>query len=660
MCGIAGILDLTGRCDGVELRALAEAQNATLVHRGPDAGEVWTDPEAGVTFAHRRLSIIDLSPAGAQPMASSCGRFVIVYNGEAYNTEELRAELLAAGRTFRGHSDTEVIVEGCAVWGVRGALDRLNGMFAFAVWDRNDRVLFLARDRLGIKPLYWARTPRTFLFGSELKALLALPDCPRSIDRGAVVAFLRHAYVPAPGTIFDGVRKLPPGCLLTVPWRGEPREDAFWDLDAVATEARADPFAGTEGEGVAALDGMLRDAVKRQMVSDVPLGVFLSGGIDSSTVTALMQAQADRPVRSFSIGFAEAGYDESKHAAAVARYLGTDHTELTVTPAEARDLIPTLPDVYDEPFADSSQIPTLLLSRLTREHVTVALSGDGGDELFAGYSRHVAAQTFGDWMARTPRPMRSATAAAVKALPRGAWDTLFKLVPASRRPVHPGERIHKFADVLPEDAGGYYRRLITHWWKAADMVPQADDPLGLAWDADTKRRFTRSLDWMQYVDTLTYLPDDILTKVDRASMAVSLETRVPLLDHRVVAFSWRLPADMKVRDGQGKWLLRQVLDRYVPKTLIDRPKMGFGVPVDDWLRGPLRDWAENLLSESSLRKTGLVDPIPVRQAWAEHLSGRRNRQHELWSVLMLQAWHGRWAGKLVGAAVPAMAVHPGG
>ncbi len=566
----------------------------------------------------------------------------MVYNGEAYNAEDLRNELLAVGCKFRGHSDTEVILEGCAYWGVGGTLERLNAMFAFALWDRSTRTLVLARDRLGIKPLYWSSTGNTFLFGSELKALRDHPACPTELDRGAIAAFLRHNYVPAPHTALAGVHKLRPGRMLTIRNDGSVDEAGFWDFDSVVESGRSHPFAASDEEATEALESLLGDAVRRQMVSDVPLGVFLSGGVDSSLICALMQAHSDRPVRSFSIGFVEEDYSEARHAAAVAAHLGTAHTELYVTPKEARDVIPLLPDYYDEPFADSSQIPTYLLSKLTRQHVTVALSGDGGDELFAGYTRYLTAAKIGKYLECIPVPVRSLGAKGLRALRPTAWQVLFHAVPRSLRPAHPSDRIYKFADILTEDAGGFYRRLISHWWEPERLVPGSSEPLGPVWDRSLQGRFASSVDWMQYLDVLTYLPDDILTKVDRASMAVSLETRVPLLDHRVVEFAFGLPAHMKIRGGISKWLLRQVLYRHVPRVLVDRPKMGFGVPIGAWLRGPLRDWAEELLSSASLNRYGLLKTAPVRERWQEHLSGQRNWQYHLWDILMLQAWCARW------------------
>lgn len=638
MCGITGFVGIS---PGTNAEQAIRSMTAVLEHRGPDADGVWLDAPAGVAFGHRRLSIIDLSPAGAQPMVSICGRYVISYNGEIYNAEDIRDELTAIGNTqnYRGHSDTEVLLAAIAHWGPRAALERVIGMFDFALWDRQERCLVLARDRLGIKPLYWGTSGQGFVFASELKSIRAHPDFRPEIDTGAVASFMRHNYIPAPASIYKGVFKLEPGCLLFKKQGEAPRVERYWDLRDIACKGQAAPQGISDTEAVDEADRILRDAVKRRMAADVPLGAFLSGGIDSSTVAALMQAQSHTPVKTFSIGFDVNGYDEAPHAAAIARHLGTEHTELYVDPQQALDVIPRLPEIYDEPFADSSQIPTYLVSALTRHHVTVALSGDGGDEVFAGYTRY----TWGDLLHRrakyVPRPIRAAASRMIFMLGENAWDRILSTLPASILPSHPGQKMHKLADILAQpDDKSLYRRLITAWRNPADLVPGAKEASTIIWDDDMRRVMPAFMEYMQMLDTLTYLPDDILTKVDRASMAVSLEARVPLLDHRVVEFAWSLPRTMRVRQGQGKWILRQVLARNVPTELTDRPKMGFGIPVGKWLKGPLRDWAEDLLSPSSLAAGGLLNPSPVRAAWSEHLSGNRDRTTELWSVLMLQAW----------------------
>lgn len=639
MCGIAGFFESTGRTRANELRAVGLAMAETLRHRGPDAQAVWVDETTGIALGHARLSILDLSETGAQPMHSSCGRFVISYNGEVYNVVELRAELEKAGRSFRGHSDTEVIVEGFAVWGVKETVERLIGMFALATWDRRDRRLWLVRDRLGIKPVYWGFHNGRLLFASELKSLRAVPRWRGTLDRNALAAYLRYGYVPAPASIFQGINKLMPGTLLEYSGAGEPRIHAYWSLDAVAEAGRRDPLDLPDEEAAERLESLLADAVKRRLVSDVPLGAFLSGGVDSSTVAALMQVASSRPMRTFSIGFHEQSYNEAHHAKEVAAHLGTNHEEMYVTPSEAREVIPRLPTIYDEPFADSSQIPTYLVSRMTRRHVTVALSGDGGDELFAGYNRYTSGLRLASAIRGLPKAARQMLAASIRAVPPGIWDGVFSAVPARMRPRQPGDKMHKLAAVLPEDAIGFYRHLISQWDGAWRLVVGAKEPYHSLFDPAIRGRFDSDLSWMQFLDTRTYLPDDILTKVDRASMAVSLEARVPLIDHRVVELSWRLPEHQKVRNGTGKWLLRQVLYKHVPKALIERPKMGFGVPVDAWLRGPLKDWAADLLDPAAMKQAGILDAGPVTARWNEHLSGVRNWPQFLWNVLMFQAWH---------------------
>lgn len=640
MCGIAGLLDASGRYGDPAQHVQAMADS--LIHRGPDSSGVWHDRDAGVAFGHRRLSIVDLSNAGHQPMASANGRWTVTYNGEIYNASELRAELEAGGARFRGHSDTEVLVEACAQWGIEATLPKLIGMFTFGLWDSETRTLFLARDRLGIKPLYWGRFGDLFLFGSELKALRAHPGWTPAVDRNALASYMRHNYVPGPGSIYQDVGKLAPGHLLVAKAGAEPKISAFWSLQDVVRESQSPRLSLSDEAATDELENLLSDAVKRRMVADVPLGAFLSGGIDSSAVVALMQANASQPVRTFSIGFNEQGYNEAQHAKEVAAHLGTDHTELYVEPQHAMDTIPRMAEMFDEPFGDSSQIPTFLVSEMTRKHVTVALSGDGGDELFAGYVRYFQGVKLLPFIDRVPPPVRSAIAGAIRMLPPTAWSTLLQVVPDRWRPPQPGDKMHKLAGVLTEPGDGYYRYLVSHWTEPDKLVLGGNENRGPLWDPTVHDIVPDAIERMQYLDTITYLPDDILTKVDRASMAVSLEARVPLIDHRVVAFAWSLPPHLKVRDGSGKWLLRQVLERHVPRRLIDRPKMGFGIPIDSWLRGPLRDWAEDLLSEKRLREDGYFDPQPIREKWQEHLGGTRNWHYLLWDVLMFQLWKERW------------------
>jgi asparagine synthase (glutamine-hydrolysing) len=645
MCGIAGMVDWRAATSADALRSIADAMIETVRHRGPDAGDVWVEAEGGVALGQRRLAIIDLSPGGAQPMHSADRRFVITFNGEIYNYRDIRRELQAAGHSMRSDSDTEVLLEACALWGVEAAIERAIGMFAFALWDRKTRSLTLARDRLGIKPLYYAVSPERILFASQLKAFRPAPHWKPTIDEDAVVGYLRHAYIAQPRTIYREAEKLAPGHILTLREGSTPSPKCFWDLRgiAVAGQRRNDPVPDPR-EAADRLDALLRDSVKLRMIADVPLGAFLSGGIDSSTVVALMQAQSTRAVKTFSIGFHESGYDEAQCAKQVAAHLGTDHTEFYVEPRHALDVIPHLADWFDEPFADPSQIPTYLVSELTRKHVTVALSGDGGDELFAGYNRYVWAERLARAVNLVPRPLRGASAAALRALAPQTWNRLFGFVPAAWRPALPGDKLHKITTLLDNpQPDAIYRRLVSQWERPEEVAAAGREPRGPMWDPTIARDFHDLVPRMQFLDMITYLPDDILTKVDRATMAVGLEGRVPLLDHRVVAYSWSLPLEFKLRGGRSKWLLRQVLDRYVPRSLIDRPKMGFGVPIDAWLRGPLREWAESLLAPARLASDGFVRVEPVRRAWREHLEGSRNWQYPLWTVLMLQAWRARWA-----------------
>ncbi len=654
MCGIAGLIDIRRRLGGDDLRARAEAMADALRYRGPDDGGTWADAESGIAFGHRRLSIIDLSPAGHQPMASHDGRYVICYNGEIYNYRDLRAELEALGVTFRGHSDTEVFLAAVVAWGVAGALKRSNGMFAFALWDKAERALYLSRDRLGEKPLYFGWTKDAFLFGSEIKALAAWPGFAPKVDRGALALSLRLNYIPAPYSIYCGFYKLPAAVVLRLTPEMQSQDpglevlnrrfEPYWSAREVAQRGYADPFRGSDEDAVEALDACLREAVSSRMVSDVPLGAFLSGGIDSSSVVALMQAQSSRPVQTFSIGFHEAGYNEAEHAKAVAKHLGTDHTELYVTPQEARDVVPRLPELYDEPFSDSSQIPTFLVSQLARSKVTVSLSGDGGDELFGGYNRYFWSEEIWRKIGWMPAPARRMIAAFLTSAPPKTWQRMFDaaepVLPGPLRHPRAGEKVHKLARVLGEHGqAALYNNFISHWKTPDRIVIDSVEPPTTATDPAQWAGLDDYPSRMMYLDMITYLPDDILTKVDRASMAVSLEARVPLLDHRVVEFAWHLPLRHKIRDGQGKWALRQVLQRYVPRELIERPKMGFGVPIHDWLKGPLRDWAEALLDEGRLRREGFFEPEPIRRLWTEHLNGSAEWYYHLWDVLVFQAWN---------------------
>jgi asparagine synthase (glutamine-hydrolysing) len=622
MCGIAGILGEIG--PGDDAGRVAARMGDVLRHRGPDAGATWVDAGGGVALAHRRLSVIDLSSGAAQPMHSPCGRYVLSYNGEVYNHVELRRDLERAGERFSTVSDTEVLLRVLATLGVEGGLERVNGMFAFALWDRERRELTLARDRLGEKPLYYATPRGQLLFGSELKALLQHPLCPRDVDPDALAEYFRFQCIGAPRTILRGVRKLEPGCWLTV-GRGtgelRTRGGRFWSAEKVARAARADPLPSRR-EAVDRLEGLLREAVGMRMIADVPLGAFLSGGIDSSLVVAMMQSQSTQRVKTFTIGFDDPRYDESSRARAVAAHLRTDHTELILRPEDVIEAIPDLPTIYDEPFADSSQLPTYLVSRLARRRVTVALSGDGGDEIFAGYGHHTTFARFVPYALAVPSAVRAAAR-------RGSSRLVAR---ASRRL----PRVEAARWLLgSRDRGDFYERLLSAWRTTDTLVPGSS--------------LTRSLDdgaWpdlsdVEYAmlhDTQRYLPDDILVKVDRASMAVALEARVPLLDPQVFELAWRMPLEWKRTRAGGKQVLASVLERHVPRRLFDRPKSGFGVPIGDWLRGPLRGWAGDLLSPSAVRSQGILDPGLVERTWQEHASGRRDRTRHVWSLLMFQAW----------------------
>lgn len=637
MCGLSGFIysDRTGK---QQAELWAESMSDAQHQRGPDSSGVWS--EEGVALSHRRLSILDLSEDGHQPMRSRSGRHVVVYNGEVYNFQELRAELGADG--WRGHSDTEVILEAIERWGLEEAASRMVGMFAIAIWDREERTLSLVRDRLGIKPLYYGRSEGNLCFASQLSAIQAHPRFTGEIDRGALHAFLRYTNIPAPRTIFENVRKVMPGTILRfTSATDQGKVTPFWSAVETARRGIADPFSGSAEEAVDELERVLSDAVRMRMLADVPLGAFLSGGVDSSAVVALMQRASDTPIRTYSIGSESAEFDESTYARAVAEHIGTDHTELIVSPDQARDVVPMLGAMYDEPFADSSQIPTFLVSQLARQDVTVALSGDGGDELFAGYNRHHWAGRVWKGIDSTPAFARRAASGALSGLKPDTWDLisgkLSGVLPSAMQHRMLGHKLHKLSGVLQSDSPiDLYDRLLSCWDDPAAILRGGTEyppPHEAASEVDG---FAQQ---MMLADLIGYLPNDILTKVDRASMAVSLEVRVPILDHRVVELAWRLPHAYKRRDGVGKWVLREVLYRHVPRELIERPKSGFGIPVAEWLRGPLRGWAEDLLDPSRIEAEGFFDTAAVQATWQQFQAGTHSWEYRLWTILMFQSWY---------------------
>ncbi|MEQ8345580.1 MAG: asparagine synthase (glutamine-hydrolyzing) [Sneathiellaceae bacterium] len=644
MCGIAGLWRAGGLAPGDGPAGNLGRLTGWHARRGPDGDGFWTDDAAGIGLGHRRLAVIDLSEAGRQPMASADGRYLLTYNGEIYNYAALRERLVGTGHRFNGQSDTEVLLAGILEWGLEAALQATVGMFGIALWDRQERSLTLARDRLGIKPLYYGWSGDLLLFASQPGAFTLTEGWRGQVDPQALDAYFRFNYIPAPLCIWQGFRKLPQGTALrlTHPGDREAVPQPFWDLGKVVAEARAGRDEGlSDEEGVARIDTALREAVRLRMVADVPLGALLSGGVDSSTVVALMQAQSRRPVKTFTIGFNIPGYNEAEQAKAIASHLGTEHEELYLGPEDALALVPEVPESFDEPFADASQLPTTLVSRLARRSVTVALSGDGGDEVFAGYTRYALVERLAGSLGLLPAGVRRAIGGGILALPPHAWTRAAALLPARHRPRLFGDRLHKLARIMGFSGGDdLYERLIRVWPEPPLLPGLQQDPLAAgpaAADLDdlTERMMLR--------DTGHYLPDDILAKVDRASMSVGLEARVPLLDHNVVAAAWSLPARFRIRGGSAKWVLRQVLARHVPPALTERPKMGFAVPIEHWLRGPLRDWAEDLLSPQSLAAGGMIDVDLVRARLAEHQSGRRNWQYQLWGVLMFEAWRRRWA-----------------
>jgi asparagine synthase (glutamine-hydrolysing) len=640
MCGIVGVVvSHNATIDLARLVGMSEV----IAHRGPDGSGHWISPSGHVGLGHRRLSIIDLSAEGLQPMASPSGRYHLTFNGEIYNFIELRRELEAHGIVFRGYSDTEVMAVGFDQWGIENTLRRMDGMFAIGVWDEQAQTLILARDRIGIKPLYYSHTDGELTFASELRPLVAWKRRLPPISATALTEYLRLGYVPAPLSIFEGINKLPQGSFMTFCHGQLSAPQQYWSLTDVMRNGMDNAFID-EADAITALDTQLRTSIASHMVSDVPIGAFLSGGVDSSAVVAIMQAQSVRPVKTFSIGFGEEAYNEAVYAKAVANHLGTDHHELYITDKDARAVIPYLADMYDEPFADSSQIPTFLVSKFAREHVTVSLSGDGGDELFAGYNRYVFVTRFSQNLMRFPMPIRQCIAQMLSAIKPTVWDAVFRylnpLLPARLSPATPGEKMHKIARILSSTSlSDLHQRLISQWILPEHALAPHYQSAAASFDYMLSKTndlppILQQMLW----DAQTYMVDDILTKVDRASMFIGLEARVPLLDHHVVELAYRIPLIMKLRDGAGKWALRQVLYRYVPRALIERPKMGFGVPMDDWLRGPLRDWAETYLAKERLCVENYFDVATIRQTWISHCNGSINCGGMLWTVLMFQLW----------------------
>lgn len=642
MCGFAGFIadsSFTGNASEI-----LENMGQAIESRGPDSSGHWFDQQTRIGLIHRRLAIVDLTEAGHQPMASQSGRYMLAYNGEIYNHLDIRAELeQIAARTWRGHSDTETLLAAIEQWGLKLTLQKAIGMFALALWDSKARSLQLARDRFGEKPLYYGWQQQQFLFGSQLNALRAHPAFAPEIDRNALTLLLRHNYIPAPYSIYQHIFKLQPGTILTLDANQQQQLETYWCAKTVMSQATQVTATGSTEQLLADTEAVLKAAVGRQMVADVPLGAFLSGGVDSSLIVALMQAQTQTPVKTFSIGFADPRFNEAEFAKAVAKHLGTEHTELYVSEQDVLAVVPKLAEIYDEPFSDSSQIPTYLVSKIARQHVTVALSGDAGDELFCGYNRYILTARLWGKLSKVPTPLRRLAAKFLTAVPVNSWNTLAKVLPASWRLSNLGDKLHKAAGVVScNSIEDLYLGLVSHWQKPETVVLGSKEPLTALTDPQRKANFSDPILQMMAQDTLSYLPDDILVKVDRAAMAVSLETRAPFLDHTVLEQAWRLPMPLKLQAGKSKWCLRQILYKYVPETLIERPKMGFAVPLDTWLRGPLQSWADALLAEDRLAREGFFDVAQVRKMWLEHLSGKRNWQYQLWDILMFQAWYQRY------------------
>jgi asparagine synthase (glutamine-hydrolysing) len=637
MCGITGFWQTKDSLNAAGLTTLINAMSDQISTRGPDDAGGWVCAETGIALGHRRLSIVDLSPAGHQPMVSACGRYVMIYNGEIYNAPEIREKILTEKPiTFQGTSDTEVLLEGCALWGVKKLVQFCIGMFAFALYDRQHKTVTLVRDRLGIKPLYWGMKRSTLFFGSQPKSFRPHPHFDGALNHEIIPTYIRYGCVPAPYSIYHDIRQLEPGHLVVIQSDLSYQQETYWALEHhLKTQKAQKPYETL----ITDLEALLSDAVKRRMVADVPLGAFLSGGIDSSLVVALMQKQSSKPIKTFTIGFDEAEYNEAHHAKAVAQHLGTDHHELYLSVNEAADLVTALPQWYDEPFADSSQIPTYLVSKIARNQVTVSLSGDGGDELFAGYSRYTHGQKVIAYWNLLPTPLKKAAAQAIFALSQQQWSTLSKYIFMGQGPQFMGRRAHKLGKLLQQpNVQSIYSSLASQIAQPLQYVNQEREISPLK-SLKTPQDFDSLIEYMMYVDTKTYLPNDILTKVDRASMALGLEARVPLLDHRVVEFAQHIPLSQKIINGQGKAPLRDILAHYVPRELFERPKTGFGIPIHQWLRGRLRDWAEELLSEKALKESAVFDVKQVRQLWQGYLKNTNDEAYGLWNFLMFQAWY---------------------